>query len=160
MNDTPVLHMLCGKIAAGKSTLAATLARAPGTVLISEDDWLKALFADEMTTGADYLRCSARLQTAMAPHVAAVLRAGVSVVLDFPANTVAQRRWMRGVVDESGAAHLLHLLDVPDDVCLDRLRARNADGNHPFAATEAQFRRFSKHFVAPMPEEGFTILRH
>lgn len=160
MNDTPVLHMLCGKIAAGKSTLAATLARAPGTVLISEDDWLKALFADEMTTGADYLRCSARLQTAMAPHVAAVLRAGVSVVLDFPANTVAQRRWMRGVVDESGAAHLLHLLDVPDDVCLDRLRARNADGNHPFAATEAQFRRFTAHFAAPTEAEGFVIIRH
>lgn len=43
---TPTLHMICGKIAAGKSTLAARLAEADRTVLIAEDDWLGALYAD------------------------------------------------------------------------------------------------------------------
>ncbi len=33
---SPTLHMLCGKIAAGKSTLAASLASAPRTVLIAD----------------------------------------------------------------------------------------------------------------------------
>ena len=47
-DHSPILHMLCGKIAAGKSTLAARLASAPETVLIAEDDWLNALFADEL----------------------------------------------------------------------------------------------------------------
>lgn len=152
--------MLCGKIAAGKSTLAAQLARAEGTVLISEDAWLNALFADQMSSGSDYLRCAAKLHEIMGPHVAALLNAGVSVVLDFPANTVAQRDWMRGILAAANAAHQLHILDASDETCLARLRARNASGEHPFAVTEAQFHRFSAHFAEPSPDEGFTIVRH
>jgi predicted kinase len=34
------LHLLCGLIASGKSTLAQQLASRPLTVLISEDAWL------------------------------------------------------------------------------------------------------------------------
>lgn len=157
---TPVLHLLCGKIASGKSTLAATLANAPNSVLISEDQWLKALFADQMKTGADYVRCSERLRSIMKPHVAMLLTGGTSVVLDFAANTVGQRRWMLDIVRDTGAVHQLHFLDVPDDVCLDRLRARNAAGVHEFSPTEEQFHQFTRHFVAPTPEEGFVIVTH
>lgn len=156
----PTLDMLCGKIAAGKSTLAATLARHAGTVLISEDDWLSTLFGDQMTNGADYMRFSSKLKAAMGPHVAMLLDAGVSVVLDFPANTVDQRAWMRAIIDRTGAAHQLHLLQASDALCLARLRARNASGEHAFAATEAQFHRFTKHFAPPTPDEGFNIMEH
>lgn len=156
----PTLHLVCGKIAAGKSTLTARLGEAAGTVVIAEDDWLAALYADRMSTIADYLRCAAKLRAVMTPHVAALLNAGLSVVLDFPANTVETRRWMRGILDATGAAHQLHLLDVPDMVCLARLRARNAGGDHPFAATEAQFHQITRYFVPPAPDEGFTIVRH
>lgn len=155
----PMLHMMCGKIAAGKSTLTARLA-AEGAVVIAEDDWLSALFADRMQDVADYVRCSARLRDAMGPHVAALLRAGVTVALDFPANTRDSRAWMRGIIDAAGCAHALHFLDVPDAVCLERLRARNAGGAHAFAATEAQFHRITRHFVPPAAEEGFTVIRH
>lgn len=154
------LHLLCGKIASGKSTLAEQLGRRPGSVVISEDRWLKTLFGDQMRTGADYLQYSEKLRAGMAPHIAALLQAGLHVVLDFAANTRDQRRWMRGIVDSSGAAHQLHYLDVPDSVCLARLRARNAEGTHAFAATEAQFQRFSLHFQAPTKDEGFAIVRH
>ena len=44
------LHMLCGKIAAGKSTLAAELARQPNTVLIAEDFWMTQLYPGEVLT--------------------------------------------------------------------------------------------------------------
>ena len=154
------LHMLCGKIGSGKSTLAASLAERDGTVLVSEDAWLSALYGDEMTSLADYVRCSAKLRGVIGPHVAALLNAGVSVVLDFPANTVATRAWMRGILDATDAAHELHLLATPDAVCLERLHARNAAGDHPFAATEKQFRQISVHFVAPLPDEGFTVVEH
>ncbi|HYD14111.1 MAG TPA: AAA family ATPase [Allosphingosinicella sp.] len=83
------LHMLCGKIAAGKSSLAAQLGDASLTVVVSEDKWTAPLFGAEMATVADYVRCAAKLRAAMGPHVVDLLRAGVSVVLDFPANTVA-----------------------------------------------------------------------
>lgn len=158
--DAPALHMICGKIAAGKSTLAARLGAAPGTVLLAEDDWLSALFPGELRSLEDYADRSRRLRQVMAAHVAALLRAGVSVVLDFPANTPRQRAWMRETAEAAGAAHRLHLLAPPDEVCLERLRARNAAGEHPFAVTEDQFRQFSAHFAPPGPEEGFTVVEH
>lgn len=157
MADAPKLHLFCGKIGAGKSTLAASLAEPPDAVLIVEDAWLGALYADQMTTGADYSRCSEKLQGVMAPHVASLLAAGVTVVLDFPANTVAQRAWLRDLVATIPVPHLLHVLDVPDAVCLDRLQQRNASGQHPFHVTEAQFHRFKAHFAPPTADEGFTV---
>lgn len=156
----PTLHLLCGKIAAGKSTLAAQLAGAARTVLVSEDAWLGHLFADRMKTGADFMHYSARLRQAMGPHIEGLLDAGLSVVLDFQANTVDSRKWMRGIIDASGAAHQLHVLVPPDEVCLARLRERNASGAHPFSITEEQFHRFSSHFAPPTADEGFNLVVH
>lgn len=157
---TPTLHILCGKIAAGKSTLAAQLRSLPETVLVAEDVWLDALFSDQLNSLSDYGRCSSKLRSVMGPHISALLNAGVSVVLDFPANTVEQRNWMRGIVERTDASHQLHVLTVSDEVCLARLRARNAQGDHPFAVTEAQFHQFTRHFVAPSPDEGFNLVVH
>ncbi|MEL6690677.1 MAG: ATP-binding protein [Pseudomonadota bacterium] len=156
----PTLHMICGKIASGKSTLTQRLGREAHTVVISEDDWLKALFAEDMKTLRDFVRCSGKLRSAMAPHIVSLLRSGVSVVLDFQANTVDARAWMRGIFEEAEAPHLLHVLDTPDEVCLARLKARNAQGDHPFAVTEEEFARVSQHFQPPAPEEGFNVLIH
>jgi len=96
----------------------------------------------------------------MGPHVVALLRAGMSVVLDFPANTLLTRRWMRSLIEEAGVAHELHVLDVPDDVCKQRLRARNAEGEHPFQASDADYETFTRYFVPPSAEEGFNVVVH
>lgn len=159
-SPSPTLHMVCGKIAAGKSTLAAKLAKADGTVLVSEDAWLSALFSQDMTTLADYVRCSSKLRNAMGPHIASLLRSGVSVVLDFPANTVENRDWMRHILQSGQARHQMHVLNVSDEVCLARLRERNARGDHPFAPTVEQFHRVSKYYMPPSPREGFEIVVH
>lgn len=156
----PTLHMLCGKVAAGKSTLAANLAAAQNTVLITEDAWLAALFADELQTPKDYLRCTTKLRRAIAPHLVALLDTGLSIVLDCQANTVESRTWMRDLLDQTDADHQLHVLMPPDEVCLARLQHRNASGLHPFTVTEEQFRQISAHFVSPTPEEGFNLLFH
>jgi predicted kinase len=153
-----MLHMVCGKIAAGKSTLATRLADAPATVLISEDYWLLRLYRDELQSVADYVRCASRLRNAMGGHVEALLKIGVSVVLDFPANTVANRQWMRKILENAGAAHRLHFLDVPDEVCRARLRQRNADGSHDFAASDAEFDVITSYFVPPSEQEGFEMI--
>lgn len=154
------LHLVCGKIAAGKSTLTASLGAAPNTIVVAEDRWLARLYPDEQTTPADYVRHSTRLRSVMGPHVVDLLRAGLSVVLDFPANTRASRDWMRTLFEEAGVAHRLHYLDVADDVCRARLRARNAVGTHDFTVTDAQFALFTQYFVAPTPDEGFDLIVH
>lgn len=154
------LHILCGKIASGKSTLAAQLACQPGSVIISEDSWLSGLFKESMNSVEDYVHYSAILKRAIKPHIVALLQAGVNVVLDFPANTLAGRQWIMSVIEESGASHQLHYLDVSDEVCKARLHQRNAAGEHDFAATDAQFDFITAYFVEPQPEEGFVIVRY
>jgi predicted kinase len=149
--------MICDKAAARKSTLAARLADAPGTILISEDAWTSRLFKQEMKTVADYAHYSRRLRDAMGPHIQALMKAGLSVVLDFPANTPANRQWMRGLFEGAGAAHRLHFLDVADDVCRQRLHRRNVDGTHEFTVSDAEFDEITSYFVAPTAAEGFEM---
>ncbi|MCF5552843.1 AAA family ATPase, partial [Pseudomonas syringae] len=40
----PKLHLLCGKIASGKSTLAKSIATKHSAILLSEDQWLSRLY--------------------------------------------------------------------------------------------------------------------
>ena len=155
-----MLHLFCGKIASGKSTLARQIAARPATLLVSEDHWTSHLFADELKTIDDYGRYSWRLRAAMGPHVVAILRQGLSVSLDFQANTVKVRGWMRSLIADADVAHELHLLDVPDAICRQRLRARNADGEHPFQVDEATYDLFTRYFVPPDPGEGFNVVVH
>ena len=154
------LYLLCGKIAAGKSTLARRLAARPATLLIGMDHWMSILFPTENRTIEDFARLSARLRAAMGPHVVDILRRDLSVVLDFPANTVSWRGWMRSVIDEADVAHELHVLDIPDALCKDRLRQRNEGGEHPYQVSEATFDLFTSYFVLPTPDEGFNIVVH
>jgi predicted kinase len=154
------LYLLCGKIAAGKSTLARQLASRPDTLLIDMDHWMSTLFPVENRTIEDFARLSARLREAMRPHVVDILRQGLSVVLDFPANTVKWRSWMRSLIDDAGVAHELHVLDVPDAICRARLRQRNVSGEHPYSVDETTYDLFMNYFVPPTSDEGFNVIVH
>ena len=156
----PTLYLVCGKIAAGKSTVANSLASRPGTILISEDFWSSNLFGDDLKTIEDYVRYSRRLCDAMGPHVVTLLKAGMSVVLDFQANTPGRRSWMRDIFENANAAHELHYLEISDETCKRRLRERNASGEHPFQVTEKDFETFTRYFVPPSPDEGFNVIVH
>jgi len=156
--ETGILHLVCGKIAAGKSTLCGRLAAQPKTVLISQDHWLSRLYPDELRTIPDMIKYSARLREAMGGHVADLLRSGVSVVLDFPANRIDWRRWMLDVAEAAEAPHILHYLDVPDEVCRTRLKARNAGGEHEYVVDDEQFDAIIARFQPPGEEEGLNIL--
>ena len=152
------LHMMCGKIAAGKSTLSATLGEAENTIVISEDRWIAELYRGDIKTLKDYFHWSERLRATLAPHIVELLRAGVSVVLDFHANTTRARGWMRGLFEEGRASHQLHFLDVPDDVCRARLHARIAAGTP--GVSDEEFDHITSFFVPPEPSEGFNVIWH
>ncbi|MCB0370111.1 MAG: AAA family ATPase, partial [Bdellovibrionales bacterium] len=85
---------------------------------------------------------------------------GVSVVLDFPANTLEVRKWMRHIIDSSSCHHELHFLDTPDIICLQRLDNRNKSGEHEYNVAEEEFNKFSSYFVAPSDEERFNLIIH
>lgn len=155
-----VLHLLCGKIASGKSTLAKRLAQAPGSVLICEDQWLAQLYPGLIHSVTDYALHAQRLKNALEPLLISLLRGGNNVVLDFPANTLAQRAWLRALADQAQVEHRLHLLNVDEDVCLTRLRERNSLGDHPFSTSKEQFELICRYFELPQTEEGLHILEY
>jgi predicted kinase len=160
MEMPTTLYLVCGKIAAGKSTLARQLSSRPRTLLIGMDHWMSTLFPLENRTIEDFTRLSTRLRDAMGPHVVGILRQDLSVVLDFPANTVKWRRWMRSLINEANVAHELHFLDVPDVVCKDRLRQRNVSGDHPYEVDEATYDLFMSYFIPPTSDESFNVIIH
>ena len=114
----------------------------------------------DVRTIDDFARFSQRLRAAMEPHIVDILRQGLSVVLDFPANTVTWRKWMRSVITEADVAHELHVLDVSDTICRQRLRERNAAGEHPYQMDDATYDLFMSYFTLPGPDEDFNIIVH
>lgn len=96
----------------------------------------------------------------MKPHLVSLLKAGLSVVLDFPANTQTNREWMMSIIKESGASNQLHYLKVSDEVCKSSLRARNAEGEHEFSASDQQFEIITRYFSEPAADEGFDIIEY
>jgi predicted kinase len=155
------LIFLCGKMAAGKSTLARALAEREQAVLLVQDDLLDALFPGEITDVPGFARCSARLRNALAPHVCALLARGMSVVLDFPANTLAQRAWFRGLFERANVEHELHFVDASDAVCKRQLEERS-QGLAPGTpwTTEADFEAITVYFRPPSEDEHFNVVRN
>lgn len=155
------LIFFCGKMAAGKSTLSRELAQREHAVLLVQDDLLDHLYPNEILDIPDFVKRSARLRNAIAPHVVALLAKGISVVLDFPANTPAARTWFRELFERADAAHEMHFIDVPDDVCKRQLRERtkHLPPGSPWT-TDAEFDAITVYFRPPTDDEGFNVIRH
>ena len=161
MKTETTLHFFCGKMAAGKSTLAKELTEKYGAVLLSEDDWLLQLYPEEIIDIPGYLQYSTRLKKLLSGHIQVLLTRGLSVVLDFPGNTIDQRTWFRDIFEQADVSHVLHFVDVSDDICKRQLKKRSA--NKPDGAaftTEVEFDAISKHFQAPTESEGFNIKKY
>src|SRR5215813_6638280 len=125
MNTSAKLIFFCGKMAAGKSTLARELARRENAVLLVQDDLMAALFPGEITDIPTLVNRYARLKDAIAPVICDLCSRGTSVVLDFAANTRTQRAWFRELIDRTQVAHELHYVEAPDELCKRQLRERS-----------------------------------
>ena len=161
MNNQAKLMFLCGKMAAGKSTLARDLAQRSEAILLVQDELLEGLFCGEIADVADFLDRSSRLRNALAPHICAVLSKGISIVLDFPGNTRAQRAWFREIFERANATHELHFVDASDALCKRQLkdRTRHLPPGTPWT-TDAEFEAITAYFQPPSDDEGFNVVRH
>lgn len=166
MNDKSKLKVngtlifFCGKMGAGKTTKSKQLADDRNGVLISEDEWLESLYPKQIKTFEDYLRLSAQLKPLVASHVQNILRTGTNVVLDFPANTVSQRKWFKRLFSAINAAHELIYIDVSDEICLKQIAQRRI--KQPERAsfdTVEVFHHVTSFFEEPRADEGFIVKR-
>ena len=160
--DVPAkLYFMCGKMGAGKTTLARQIAEREGAILIVQDELLATLYPDSSVDIAEFVDRSIRLKAALAPHICALLSRGISIVLDFPANTPRQRGWFRGLFEQALVGHELHFVDASDALCKQQLKGRSSHvpADAPWT-TEAEFEAVTAYFRKPAPEEDFNVVRH
>jgi predicted kinase len=153
------LHFISGRLASGKTRLAHSIAEQENAVFICEDVWLSKL-SDGISSFDDYLKWSQRCRSVIGPLVVEMLRAGSNVVFDFAGNTPAERNWVRSLFEAAEANHVLHYLDVSEDVCLARLKIRNEtkpEGLYFATTSKEEFWEINRWFRPPDPEEGFRV---
>lgn len=152
-----VLTFFCGKMGAGKTTKSREIAQNRNAVLISEDEWLGALYPNSIVSLDDYIKYSGRLKLQMKKLIQSILISGIDVVVDFPANTISQREWFRSIFSEIQAPHELIYIDQPNDVCISQIEKRRTEQPERAATdTKEMFEIVTKHFVVPTPDEGFN----
>jgi predicted kinase len=159
---TGVLHFMCGRAGAGKSTLARKISADARAVLFCEDQWLVRLFDGAPTLEA-YVERRGRIRKLLEEHVPPILAAGHSVVFDFGGNTIRDRSWVRSVFESAGAVHELHYIVASETVCRQRVAERNRTkpiGIYWGNVSEAQLEAVNSYFQTPAPDEGFTIVEH
>jgi len=161
MSSSAKLIFFCGKMAAGKSTLARDLAARENAVLFVQDDFLNTLFPSEITDIPAFVDRYTRLKNALTPHICALLSKGIPVVLDFAAATRAQRAWFRELIERTNVAHELHFVEASDALCKTQLRNRSKalPASTPWT-TDADFEAINTYFQAPSQDEKFNVVRH
>ena len=152
------LTLFCGKMGSGKSTKASEIATSTNAVLISEDEWLSALYPNTIKSLDDYIHHSNLLKPQIKKITQSILSCGNDVVMDYPANTVGQRKWLQSIYTELNAPHKLYLLDIPDDICLQRIKDRSIEQpQRANTETPEMFAATSKFFSSPTADENFNI---
>lgn len=160
MKSTGTLFFFCGKMGAGKTTKSKQIAQDNNAVLISEDEWLESLYPGQIKTFNDYLEFSGKLKPLITSHVQNILCTGTDVVMDFPANTVSQRKWFKNIFTEINAPHELIFLNISDEICLEHIAQRRIEQPERTSFdTEEVFYHVTGFFQEPGAEEGFNIKR-
>ena len=159
MQQHGTLIFFCGKMGAGKSTKSRQIAQERNAVLLSEDEWLAALYPNQISSFDDYIKYSALLRPLVKKHVTNILQTGTNVVMDFPANTVRQRAWFKDLASKADAAHEMIYLDVSNELCLRQIAQRSIEQPKRAAFdTPKMFEEVTKYFEEPSKNEDLNIV--
>lgn len=165
----PTVHLLCGYVGSGKTTLARELAARHAAVRFTLDEWMLALHPELAPYDEDYGDRAARCQDVIWGLARQVLALGHDVVLDWSQWSAERRRRWADRAEEAGATTVVHFLDVPLETAITRVTARNRTvetgtetetGADVHRIDPDEMRRFAETFFEPPHEsEGITILR-
>lgn len=151
MSPRPTLHLTVGLPGVGKTTVARRLERATGALRLTPDEWMAPLFG---LRWADFGGRRDVLEGRLIWVGHQVLRAGVSVVLDFGCWSPEERYAIRSVADLAGADFELHYLTLSEVERRQRADARwRGSPDEVFALTDDDHERFLAQFTPPTPDE-------
>lgn len=159
MKNIGTLTFFCGKMGSGKTTYSKSIAIEKNAVLLSEDEWLASHYPAQIKTFDDYLQYSALIKPFVKLHVQNILQTGTDVVMDFPANTVNQRKWFKELCAEIKCDYQLIFIDLSNEKCLQQIDKRRTE--HPERAhfdTKAVFNQVTQYFESPLDSEGLGMV--
>lgn len=146
-----MVTVLCGKIAAGKTTLA----KASGAIVLSCDDLMLAL--SPTCLGAEHDAVAARCLRFLTGQAAQLHARGLDVVIDYGFWTRAERARQSAHLRELDLPFCWKWVDAPTEVRLARLHARNESlhgrAERVYLISDEQLKRFDAKFEPPTKEE-------
>lgn len=157
---SPSVHVMCGLVGAGKTTLARELAASFSAVRFSRDEWMIRLYALSYDDPAYAGRLSSCTDL-MWDVATSVLQIGVPVVLDWNHWSREQREGARVRAEAAGFETIVHFLDVPLSTALSRVEGRNlaeTPNTHRISADDV--RHFETIFEVPDENELISIVVH
>lgn len=151
---------MVGLPCSGKTTVARQLEERHPALRLTTDEWHIRLFGpdyrDDMTASeeAEHDARHDSVESLMWDVAARILTLGVDVICDFGCWVRSQRDEYRARAEALGAGFEIHFVDAPEEVLLERIRARNAAASGgAFFIPESKLKEWLNIFEPPSPEE-------
>ena len=160
-----MIHLICGPIGAGKTTIAHQLAEQHGAIRFSEDEWLSHLFIPDAPENLldepmemvaawateRYQRCRGQIW----PLCEQLLKQGMHVVLDGAAANKEQRDKIREKAIKTGVGFKLYYVTTDTETRRSRVLERNVKGGKTYSieVTPEVFELMENFFEIPDESE-------
>jgi len=157
MNKSKLIFF-SGKMGAGKTTYAKKISNESQTIYLSEDEILSSFYPNEINNIEDYVIYSKRIKPFVTNLVKKLTENDLSVIMDFPGNTIQQREWFKMLIETCQVDGKLIYLKVADEICIHQIKKRRQEEpeRHQFD-NEEMFHKITKYFQEPSDKEGLRL---
>lgn len=156
----PKLHIICGFVGSGKTTLAKKLEKQYKAARFSTDEWMIGLFDFNGNFGKKYIQTKKLCKEFIWKLSKRLLLSGQDVILDFGFWSRKERALYRKRARSIGAKTILYFLDVPYGLLKKRIASRNRKiKKGDFFITEKWLNKWADHFERPDLSEKPLVIK-
>ena len=152
IENKPILFIICGMPASGKTTFTKKIIEKYGAIHLSEDEWMKDLIS--MYDNDEIRDNVAGLHRKFASQL---LAKSVNIVMDGGYYSAEERDELKNIAKNSGANTELHYLKTDFSIINSRRIERNKNFKKEFRTTEENLKRAKKYFCEPTAKENPII---
>lgn len=158
MTLKPTVHILCGFIGAGKTTLAKQLETETGAVRITKDEWLIQIVGNDPTI-AGYDIYDGRMCGLSRDVAFQLAEKGIDVIIDEGVWERAQRDILWKRAESVGAQVVMYYLDTSIETIRERVRQRNLTiASDAFTITDDLLDHYLQYWEPPSREEVDVVV--